>query len=227
MRSPFPRTTLWAVLLISVLTAFPLDAQEYTEKFSLSFLGSVLFFPEDNGLNSDSGPILPSIGISAAWPLVKALKLELSLDLYGTYYAYSYNLDRAVPAIPDNRSSFVIGSILGVQAQGAFPLSDKMQVRVYGGPAADLRICFVADGLEGNDKEDASEETDAISGYFWGKGRWFMPVTGAGMDFMITEKIRLGFDTRIWLPAYRLWTGESLSFIEGWRFGFGIRFSFI
>jgi hypothetical protein len=227
MRSPFLRTTLWVVLFISALTVFPLEAQDYTEKFSLSFLGSILYFPEDNGLDSDSGPILPSIGISAAWPLVKALKLELSLDFYGTYYAYSYNLDRAVPAIPDNRSSFVIGSILGVQALGVFPLSDKMRVRVYGGPAADLRICLVADGLEGNDKEDASEETRAISGYFWGKGRWFMPVAGAGMDFMITEKIRMGFDTRIWLPAYRLWTGESLSFIEGWRFGLGIRFSFI
>jgi hypothetical protein len=227
MRSPLPRAAFWAVFFISVLTVFPLDAQEYPEKFSLSFLGSVLFFPEDNGLDSDSGPILPSIGVSAAWPLGKALKLELALDFYGTYYAYSYNLNRAVPAIPDNRSSFVIGSILAVQAQGNFPLSDTMRVRVYGGPAADLRICLIADGLEGNDKEDASEETHDISGYFWGKGRWFMPVIGAGMDFTITEKVRLGFDTRIWLPVYRLWTGESLPPIEGWRFGLGLRFSFI
>jgi hypothetical protein len=227
MRFPFPRVAFWAALFISVLTAVPLNAQEQMEKFSLSFLGSILFFPEDNGLDSDSGPILPSIGISGVWPLVKSLKLELSLDFYGTYYAYSYNLNRAVPAIPDNRSSFVIGSILGIQALGVFPLSDTMRVRVYGGPAADLRICLVADGLEGHDKEDASEETGDIADYFWGKGRWFMPIVGAGMDFRITEKIRLGFDTRIWLPAYRLWTGESLSFIEGWRFGLGVRFSFI
>jgi hypothetical protein len=222
-----------AVFFVSVLTALPLGAQTIpelpaklpAEKFILAFRGSVLIFPEDNGLDSDSGPILPSIGILAVWPLVKSLEIELSLDFYGTYYAYSYKLDRAIPAIPDNRSAFVIGSILGVQALKTFPLSDTLHLRVYGGPAADLRICLVADGLEGEDEKDASEQTSEISAYFWGQGRWFIPVIGTGMDFNVTEKLRMGLDLRVWFPVYRLWTGESLPSIEGWRFGAGLRFS--
>nr|WP_010257854.1 hypothetical protein [Treponema primitia] len=224
-----------AVFFVSVLTALPLGAETTpelpaklpAEKFTLAFRGSVLIFPEDNGLDSDSGPILPSAGISAAWllPLVKSLQIELSLDFYGTYYAYSYKLDRTIPANPENRSAFVIGSILGVQALKTFPLTDTLRLRVYGGPAADLRICLIADGLEGEDEKDASKQTSDIAAYFWGQGRWFMPVIGTGMDFTVTEKLRMGLDLRVWFPIYRLWTGESLPSIEGWRFGAGLRFS--
>jgi hypothetical protein len=220
-----PGLALWAFLLVFLCSALPLEAQSFSEKIGLSFRGSVLFFPEDNGLESDARPILPSLGIAAGWPVFDFMRIELSLDCYGTYYAYSDTLDRAVPAIPDNRSSFVIGSLLGIQALKIFALSDAVRVRVYGGPAADLRLCLDAGGLEGADAADAAAETRDISAYFWGQGRWFMPVAGAGMDFALTEKLLLGFDLRVWLPAYRLWTAEDLPAVEGWRFAAGVRFS--
>jgi hypothetical protein len=215
----------WASLLLLVFSAFPLGAQSWREKLGLSFRGSVLFFPEDNGLESDSMPVLPSLGIAAGWPVLSVMRIELSLDFYGTYYAYSDKLDRAVPAIPDNRSSFVTGSVLGVQALASFAPGDSVRLRVYGGPAADLRLCLTAGGLEGADRRDAGEETRDIAAWFWGQGRWFMPVAGAGMDFALTEKLFLGFDLRVWLPAWRLWNTETLPPVEGWRFGAGMRFS--
>jgi hypothetical protein len=211
--------------LLLFLAALPLGAQSFSEKPGLSFRGSVLFFPEDNGLESDAMPILPSPGIAALWPVLDFLQVELSLDFYGVYYAYSDALDRAVPAIPDNRSSFVLGSILGIQALKTFAPGGAVRIRLYGGPAADLRICLVADGLEGADAADAAGETNDIAAYFWGQGRWFMPVAGAGMDFALTEKLLLGFDLRAWLPAWRLWTAEDLPAVEGWRFAAGLRFS--
>jgi hypothetical protein len=215
----------WAPLLFLVFAALPLGAQSLYEKPGLSFRGSVLFFPEDNGLESDTMPILPSLGIAAGWPVLGFMRVELSLDFYGTYYAYNDKLDRAVPAIPDNRSSLVIGSVLGIQALKTFVPGDAVRLRVYGGPAADLRLCLTADGLEGTDKANAAGETRDIIAWFWGQGRWFMPVAGAGMDFALTEKLLLGFDLRAWLPAWRLWTAGSLPAVEGWRFGAGIRFS--
>jgi hypothetical protein len=214
-------------LLALFLAALPLGAQSFSEKLGLSFRGSVLFFPEDNGLESDAMPILPSAGLAAGWPVFSFMRIELSLDCYGVYYAYSDTLDRAVPAIPDSRSSFVIGSILGIQALKTFAPGKALRIRVYGGPAADLRVCLVADGLEGADARDAASETGDIAAYFWGQGRWFMPVAGAGMDFALTEKLLLGFDLRAWLPAYRLWTAEDLPAVEGWRFGAGMRFSLL
>jgi hypothetical protein len=227
MKSPAPHPHLWAPLLFLVLAALPLGAQSFDEKPGLSFRGSILFFPENNGLESDAMPILPSLGIAAGWPVFAAMRIELSLDFYGTYYAYSDKLDRAVPAIPDNRSSFVIGSILGIQALKTFAPGDSVRLRVYGGPAADLRLCLPAGGLEGADKTDAADETRDIAAWFWGQGRWFMPVAGAGMDFGLTEKLFLGFDLRAWLPVWRLWSAGDHPAVEGWRFGAGIRFSIL
>jgi hypothetical protein len=225
MKSPAPGQGLWAAALALFLAALPLGAQSFSEKLGLAFRGSILFFPEDNGLESDAMPILPSLGVAALWPVFDFMRIELSLDFYGVYYAYSDNLDRAVPAIPDNRSSFVIGSILGVQALKTFAPDDAVRIRLYGGPAADLRVCLVAGGLEGADAADAARETKDIAAYFWGQGRWFMPVAGAGMDFALTEKLLLGFDLRAWFPIYRLWTAEDLPAVEGWRFAAGLRFS--
>ncbi|MDR1248287.1 MAG: hypothetical protein LBK63_03195 [Treponema sp.] len=219
MKPPGP--ALWVFLLFFVFSALPLEAQSLYEKLGLSFRGSILCFPENNGMKSDAMPVLPSLGIAAGWPVLSFMRIELSLDFYGTYYAYSDELDRVVPVIPGSRSSFVMGSVLGVQALKTFAPGEGLRIRVYGGPAADLRLCLTASGLEGADKTEAAEETRDIAAWFWGKGRWFMPAAGAGMDFALTEKLLLGFDLRVWLPAWRLWSAEILPSVEGWRFGAG------
>jgi hypothetical protein len=171
-------------------------------------------------------PILPSPGGTVAYPIWGPLWAEVSLDIYGTYYGYSYPMNRAVPANPENRSSFVIGPILGIQGLAKFQPLEKIGLRVYGGLAADLRICLIAGGLEGAEKEMVSEEVKDITSYFWGRGRWLFPVLGLGMDVGLTEKLLLGVDTRVWFPLYRLWTGENLPPIEGWRFGAGFKITF-
>jgi hypothetical protein len=171
-------------------------------------------------------PILPSLGGVVAYPIWGPLWAEVSLDLYGTYYGYAYQFGRAVPANPENRSSFVIGPILGLQGLAKFGLREKIDIRAYGGLSADMRICLIAGGLEGEEKERVAEEVKDITAYFWGKGRWLFPVLGFGMDFGLTEKLLLGFDTRVWFPMYRLWTKEDLPSIEGWRFGAGFKITF-
>jgi hypothetical protein len=49
------------------------------EKPGLSFRCSILFFPEDNGLESDAMPVLPSLGIAAGWPVFSFMRIELLL----------------------------------------------------------------------------------------------------------------------------------------------------
>jgi len=213
-----------------------LNAQEETQpeaqgktggffsKISWFVNGSVLFFPEDNGMYSDPMPVLPSLGLGASYPITDILKLELTLDFYMTHYGYA--LDRAVPQAIENRSALVIGSLFAFQAAAYFNVTSFMTVRAYGGPAADLRIVLVAEDLNSGDMDDAQRQTDAVLNYFWSSGRWFMPVVGAGVDFNISSRFKVGIDLRVWIPIYRLWTGEDLPPIEGWRFGPGIRFTF-
>ena len=218
---------LFAGLLFTALV-FSAAAQS---RFAWFAEGSVLFFPEDNGRGSDPMPILPSLGAGFGLQPFnnESLRLEITLDMYFTVYDFNDTLDRAVPASWENRSAFVWGSILGVQGSYVFNIRPNIALRVFGGPAADLRIILLAPDLnESIDPMDTiRQKTDAVSSYFWSKGRWFLPVAGTGMDFDLNEKFRLGFDLRVWMPAYKLWSGEDLPLIEGWRFGVGARITFL
>ncbi|MDR2553744.1 MAG: hypothetical protein LBD31_11355 [Treponema sp.] len=230
----FPLLFFWGVVLD------PLNAQgikSFLGVLDWSVRGSLLLFPEDNGNNSAPMPILPSPGGGASWSLNSLFALELSLDLYGNTYDYDYTLKRVVPANDEFRSSFVIGTVLGLQPVFRFkPLGDTFTIRVYGGAALDLRLCFRAYGTEENERHTNSNSPDTkhtvgdaareVTSYFWSGGRWFLPFIGGGMDFPIMEGILLGFDLRAWFPVYHFWTGENLPAIEGFRFGIGFRASF-
>ena len=216
--------------ILLFLTVFPLTAESFGDRISWSIDGSILYFPEDNGNAGDPAPILPSLGAAMAFRLNRLLLIEFTEDLYFTNYAYNYTLNRAVPAAIENRSAFVFGFLTGIQALGRFPLGRSMDFRLFMGPAADFRIVTLASNLHpddtnGNPLTDAQIQTDAVREYFWSKGRWFLPVAGIGMDFMINEIFLLGFDMRVWFPVYRLSMSEILPPIEGWRFGLGLRIS--
>ena len=219
----FAHCLFLALMILAV--GLPLDAQGYFSKISWFGEGSVIFFPEDNGMDSDPMPILPSPGLGVVFPVNKLINIEATLDFYLTHYGYSYKLDRAVPSAIENRSARVIGSVLAVQAAAYFDVTTLLTARAFAGLAADLRIVLIAADLGPGDERDASEQTDSVRKYFWSQARWLLPVTGGGVDFTINERIKVGIDLRAWLPAYRLWTKEGLPFLEGWRFAPGIRFT--
>ena len=223
---------LFFALFIFTLAALPLWAQGEAKPEGGSFLGkltwqikgSIFFFPEDNGKYSDPMKVLPSLGAGASYPLTEKLRLEMTMDFYTTHYGYSSILGRAVPDAIENRTARVLGFVLGFHAARYFDLTSLMTLRAYGGPAIDMRIVFLAEGLDEGlpDIEDIRKDVDEVRSYFWSKGRWFLPVVGAGLDFAINPRFKLGIDMRIWIPIYRIWSGENLPAIEGWRFGPGI-----
>jgi hypothetical protein len=184
-----------------------------------------MIFPESNGPKQGGPtPILPSPGAALAYRLWGPLEVELSLDMYFTHYGYDWALSRPMPVEIENRSAFVLGAVTGFQLGLRIPLGSKARLRLYGGPAADLRLVLIAADLNAADlvKDDplgAPMQTDAVREYFWGQGRWFFPFAGAGFDFLMNDHIFAGIDFRVWFPAYRRWTGETLPTLEGWRFG--------
>jgi hypothetical protein len=225
MKSVFPR--LFTAGFLCILFAFPLGAQSFSERLGWSFNAGIFVFPEDNGTEGDPAPILPSAGANLAYHIKNHFYLELSEDLYFTNYAYSAKLDRAVPAAIENRSAFVFGFLTGIQALVKLPVNEEWGFRIFGGPAFDFRVIALnthhPDDFGGSLEHDAQLQTDAIKKYFWGKGRWFLPVFGGGVDYTINEGFLLGLDLKLWIPMYKMWSGEDLPGIEGWRFGAGLR----
>ncbi|MDR2304195.1 MAG: hypothetical protein LBE10_06375 [Treponema sp.] len=199
----------------------------FLDRFSWAFGGSILIFPEDNGMRGDPMPVLPVPSLSAAFRIWGPIHTELSLDVYYTHYGYDFELNRAVPYAIENRSAQVWGFLTGLGAQGRFNLPKGFVIRGTGGLAADLRIIAIAGDLNDvdftGDEKDPGVQTGAIKDYFWNEGRWLFPFLGVGFDFPASNKFLVGLDGRVWFPLYRAVTGEDLPPTEGWRFGFGIR----
>jgi hypothetical protein len=197
----------------------------FRDRLSWAFHGSLLIFPEGNGPNRGAPtPILPSPGVSLACRFWDPLSAEASLDLYFTHYGYDFGLDRAIPVEIENRSAFVLGSILGLSLIDRIPIGERFSLRLSGGLAMDMRIVMLAFGLNDadlveDDPRGAPMQANAARDYFWDKGRWLLPFLGIGFDTAMNEKFALGLDFRLWFPLYRLWTGEDLPGPEGWRFG--------
>jgi len=221
-------------LCATFLPAFPLAAQSRIQGYAR---GSILIFPEDNGNASAPTPILPAIGGGIFYSLSDLLALEASLDVYGTTYDYDYRLGRPVPANDEFRSAFVTGLLLGLQPVFRWrPMGEKFTIRAYGGTAFDFRIIFQAYGIDDNEQHTnngnpntthtVGEAREEITSYFWGSGRFFYAFVGGGMDFPVLDSFQLGFDLRVWFPVWKLWTGENLPPIEGFRFGAGFRITF-
>ncbi|MCL2066731.1 MAG: hypothetical protein FWG99_04635 [Treponema sp.] len=220
----FPRLCCIPALLI-LFTLVSVKADALPDRFSWSASGSVFYFAADNGKKgSDPAPILPSLGTSFSYCFWAPLSVELTEDIYFTNYEYNKELGYPAACLPDNRSAFVFSFFTGVQLSAMFPIGKNgIATRVFAGPALDLRIVTLAVDLHPLDTDDAQKQTDAIRAHFWGDGRWFMAVAGAGMDFPANEKFLLGFDMRVWMPVYRLWTDQDIPAINDWRFGLSFR----
>jgi len=218
------------VLIILLFPFVSLSADTFKDNLHLAGLANIFVFAADNGVDSDPMPIIPSLGFSAGWQFMNFLRLELTEDIYIQNYELNVKHGYPMACNPENRSALVIGFVTGIQLTGVIPVKDKgIQMRVYGGPAADIRIVLLAAGLNHKDdfsgkiENDAQLQTNAISEYFWNEARWFMPTAGFGMDFPLTDKILLGFDIRAWFPVYKLWAEDNTPAIDGWRFGAGLR----
>jgi len=218
------------VILFLIIFILPLGAETSEDNFRWSVSGSLLYFAANNGADSDPAPILPSLGFSFSWKFWGPLRIELTEDLYFTNYQYNSVHGYPMACNQAERSAFVFGFLTGVQLKWIIDLEKKdISIRVYGGPAADFRIITLAFGLkhpsdfEGGIETNVKLQTDAIFNYFWGKGRWLMPVLGAGMDFPVSENFLIGFDLRVWFPVYKIWANDNTPAIDGWRFGAGLR----
>jgi len=230
MFSGFPRP-ITAVFLLFFLPLISANAAPFWSEVQWAGAGSIFYWAADNGRQgADPAPILPSVGFSAAWQFWGPLWIEFTEDLYFTNYEYNSTLGYAMACNPENRSAFVMGFLTGFQTMALFPIGKGVDVRVYGGTAADLRLVVLAFGLNhpadftGDiETRDPQLETDAIREYFWSEGRWFYPSAGVGIDFPLSERFKLGFDFRAWFPLYRAWADKELPFIDGWRFGAGFR----
>jgi hypothetical protein len=176
-------------------------------------------------------PVLPSPHLALGFPFMflgnTVLSLEASLDVYMTHYMYNYTLLRPVPAAIENRSSLVIGPMVGLHFQGKTVIGPTVFVRYFLGMAFDLRIVLIAEDLNESDLALASANTERTKEYFWDKARWIFPTAGIGVDLKIAPTFSFGIDGRVWMPLGKSASGENRSGFDDWRFGLGFHITFL
>jgi hypothetical protein len=199
------------------------------EGFAFIYRGSVLGILEDNGLEGDPMPLVPSAGFSLSFGLSPHFRFEPGIDAYFTYYGYSDKLERAVPVADENRSTAVYGFLLTLPVEYTYTSKRKIDYRVSLGITADLRLCLLAPGLDDDaqGRSDAQEQTSRVVSYFWESGRWLFPTAALGVDFPGSEKYYIGAEFRSWYPLYRHWTEEDLPAVENLRFALGVRLAYM
>jgi hypothetical protein len=199
------------------------SVKRWLNKTTFSFGASILVFQEDYGFDAAPVPILPAPSIAFMLPPLGSGfmggALELTLDMYFTHYKYSYELNRPVPAEIENRSAFVLGSVLALQVQGYFRVN-KFRLRLNAGIAGDFRLVLLAEDLNEADLDDANKQKDEIIDFFSQIGQILFPTVCLGMDFQITPHWAGGIDLRVWAPSD--FSGIDEQFL-GWRFGIGFR----
>jgi hypothetical protein len=202
-----------------------LAAFDFFDLFSLSFGGTILIQPVDDGVLSDPAPIMASPSIALAMPLFffgnTSLAPTFTLDVYSTHYLWSDTLNRAVPAAVENRRSFVLGPLIGLGVEGKSNFFNFLSLRYTAGLTADVRFALIAEDLNSSELLQAEMDTTLTNDYF--STRWFNLFFGVGFDFKVYEKLTGGLDFRLWFPAWKGPEDAALPAIDGWRFGIGLR----
>jgi hypothetical protein len=202
------------------------EKNTFASRMTFSFGISALLFQEDYGLEAAPPPILPTLSLALALPPLSLLmfqfRLESTLDMYFTNYKWSDDLNCPLPTEIENRSAFVFGPMLGLQAQARCTLG-RIMIRLNGGIAADFRIVLIAADLNDADMEEASAHTEKIKKYFYEGANFIFPVAGFGVDYKVNEKYAAGLDFRVWFPLSPPPAAASVDLLGGGRFGIGIR----
>ncbi|MBE3065746.1 MAG: hypothetical protein IMZ69_12115 [Spirochaetes bacterium] len=214
------RLALGALLLAALapLPAFPLSPTDAVLTTTLVLIGNT------DELSS-SGPtpvvIVQSLGASVPLAIAGPFFMEPSLDLFGTWYEYTGT--RAVPGARESGTSFfVLGTLLGVRAGAAFPVSPRVVLGASIGLDLLLRIPI---DLEAGAAERTGDRR-ASYGYFYGMGRFLYPETRLFCKWRIAEKFGLVFSVGALHPVFHLWDGEGLAYLDQLALGAGLGFTY-
>lgn len=161
--------------------------------------------------------VLPGIGVKI--PNNTFINFQPSLEYYGSYELW-YD-GKALPAEIENRTAITQNFLLTLPVMVNFQLGKGkafgvvQQVDVGGGPAILMRFAGLAHGVSENDTGftgSAASDKEAISKYFWEKGRFLYLNVQADWLFTYADAgISAGPALAVNLPLGSLMAKEGLN----------------
>ena len=206
---------LVAFSLAAAGSAAALDLTSITFHDSMLFLDSAQVLDGNGHPTSAASPILDALGASFDLKLSDLFLFEPSLDIYGTYYKWLPDQNRAVPAELENREAFVLGFILDTSFYIRWAIADRLQLQFGLGPAFILPAGFI--GVQENDQTTQAgivADVKSINGWFYSEGRFVRPSATLSFRFKLRDKIDFGVWGRVIVPIYHWWANDGLPFTD-------------
>ncbi len=193
-------------LIIFLLTALP----AYTLDF-LQFDGGLLFIGNTE-VESAPSPLLPTLGLTLPFPVLKHpfINLESGFLLFGTYYQFED--ERATPVELEHRDFMVLGALVDTRIGIDLKISKAFKMGFYAGLALLIRAPIPL-------FEDIKSNLGPTLGYFYGKLRFLYPETQITAQMPILENFDIKISLRAYYPLFHLWDGEGLPFMDQFMIG--------
>jgi hypothetical protein len=163
------------------------------------------------------------LGASLPLRFTNIFFLEPGLELFGTYYEWTYDSATAVPTLYESGGSFfTLGALISAQAGVSFPVSSA--VSLGGSLGLDVLLRFPLEFF--NPLPQSVNGKQPALGYFFGEGRFFYPETRLFMRWSVSPALALIVNLRAFYPLFHAWDGLGQPFLDQFMGAAGIGLAF-
>ena len=191
-----------------------------TDENALSVEAGLLFVGNAEP-DSAPSPVVQTLGLSFAVYEGALALVTTGVHVFGTLN----QLVEAVPLpveleVPGQTWIWVLNGAIELLAGFKLTLGDLAQVGFLVGPSVLLRYPLFA-------SEDAEDDKNAASRYYYDVGRFFYPEAGLFLRWKMSEGLAVSISMRGYFPAYHLWHRSDLplwhEMLVAARIGFHVR----
>jgi hypothetical protein len=163
------------------------------------------------------------LGVSVPLRFTNIFFLEPGLELFGTYYEWTYDSATSVPTVYESAGSFfTLGVLISAQAGVSFPVSSA--VSLGGSLGLDFLLRFPLE-FSNPLPESINGKQPALN-YFFGAGRFFYPETRLFMRWAMTPAMAFLVNLRLFFPLFHAWDGLGQPFLDQFMGSAGVGIAF-
>jgi hypothetical protein len=163
--------------------------------------------------------------VGASLPLwfTNVFFLEPGLELFSTYYEWTYASATAVPTLRELAGSFfTLGTLITTQAGVSLPISKA--VSLGGSLGLDFLLRFPLEFF--NPYPESINGKQPAQTYFFAQGRFFYPEARFFVRWTMSASMTLVVNLRAFFPLFHAWDGLSQPFLDQFMGSAGIGMAF-
>ena len=198
---------LFLALCVSVTGATALSVTDIDANAGILAIGT---WPPA-GYGGPNPALASLVGVSVPLWLTNVFFVEPDLELFGTYYEWTYDAATAVPTLYESAGSFfTLGALVSAQAGVSLPVSAA--VSLGGSLGLDFVLRFPLEFF--NPLPESVNGKDPALAYLFAEGRFFYPESRIFLRWTMTPTLTFIANLRVLYPLFHAWDGSGQPFLD-------------